>query len=114
MSGSYFTSTSPQRRASQVQATTVPLEVLEHSAHCLELALQAVTEGNPNSVTDAGVAGACATAAARGASLNVRINLPALDEEVRRRLLARHDIALDLADRLGSEVTAAVESALAG
>jgi glutamate formiminotransferase/formiminotetrahydrofolate cyclodeaminase len=100
--------------AANIAATTVPLEVLEQSAKSLELALQAVTEGNPNSVTDAGVAAACATAAARGASLNVRINLPGLGDEVRSQLLARHDIALELADSLGSEVAAAVDSALAG
>jgi glutamate formiminotransferase/formiminotetrahydrofolate cyclodeaminase len=100
--------------AANIAATTVPLEVLEHAVKSLELALHAVADGNPNSVTDAGVAGACATAAARGASLNVRINMPGLSDEERHRLRARHDIALDLADRLGSKVTAAVESALAG
>ncbi|MEA2001451.1 MAG: glutamate formimidoyltransferase [Actinomycetota bacterium] len=99
--------------AANVAATTVPLEVLEHAAKALELALQAVTDGNPNSVSDAGVAGACATAAARGASLNVRINLPGLAEDQQRRLLARHDTALDQANRLGNEVAAAVEAALA-
>ena len=57
------------------QATLVPLEVLERSVEALELALVVARDGNPNAVTDAGVAGACALAAAEGAALNVRINL---------------------------------------
>jgi glutamate formiminotransferase/formiminotetrahydrofolate cyclodeaminase len=57
------------------QATRVPLEVLERSVEALELALAVAREGNPHAITDAGVAGICALAAAEGAALNVRINL---------------------------------------
>ena len=62
-------------------ATRVPLEVLERSVEALELALAVARDGNPNAVTDAGVAGACALAAAEGAALNVRINLVSLTDE---------------------------------
>jgi glutamate formiminotransferase/formiminotetrahydrofolate cyclodeaminase len=41
----------------------------------LELTDQLVNEGNPNSVSDAGVAGEMALAAVRGACMNVQINL---------------------------------------
>ena len=61
-------------------ATTVPLEVLERSAEALELASVVARDGNPSAVTDAGVAGACALAAAEGAALNVRINLRSLPQ----------------------------------
>jgi glutamate formiminotransferase/formiminotetrahydrofolate cyclodeaminase len=67
-------------RANQ-QATRVPLEVLERSVEALDLALVVAREGNPSAVTDAGVAGGCALAAAEGAELNVRINLGSLTSE---------------------------------
>ena len=99
--------------AANLAATLVPLEVLENAVVALGLALTAAQEGNPNSVSDAGVAGACAVAAATGASLNVRINLPGLEEKERPGIQSRHDAALELASRLGHEVAAAVDTALA-
>jgi glutamate formiminotransferase/formiminotetrahydrofolate cyclodeaminase len=62
------------------EATRVPLAVLEKSVEALELAGRMVKDGNPNSASDAGVAGACALAAAEGAALNVKINLPSLTD----------------------------------
>jgi glutamate formiminotransferase/formiminotetrahydrofolate cyclodeaminase len=67
-------------RAADLEATRVPLAVLERAVAALELALAAARDGNPQSVSDAGVAGLCAEAAAEGAAYNVRINLPALGE----------------------------------
>ncbi len=93
-------------------ATTVPLEVLERTVPVLELAQEAAQEGNPNSVSDAGVAAACAVAAAKGASLNVRINLPGLSEDERRSLLDRHDVALERALALGDQVATTVDRVL--
>ncbi len=92
-------------------ATIVPLEVLEHSVEALELALDAARDGNPNSVTDAGVAGACAVAAAEGASLNVRINLGGLAIDT-TAIVSRHDDALARARNLGAQVSVAVEEHL--
>jgi glutamate formiminotransferase/formiminotetrahydrofolate cyclodeaminase len=63
------------------EATRVPLRVLERSVEALDLAAEVAGKGNPASVSDAGVAGACALAAAEGAALNVRINLPGLTDE---------------------------------
>jgi glutamate formiminotransferase/formiminotetrahydrofolate cyclodeaminase len=97
--------------AANLQATIVPLEVLERSTQALELALIAARDGNPNSVTDAGVAGACALAAAEGASLNVRINLDGLDGDT-SEIIARHDAALVTARHLGGQVADAVEEHL--
>ena len=56
-------------------AIDIPLKVAETSLKVLELADQLVKEGNPNSVSDAGVAGEMALAAVRGACMNVQINL---------------------------------------
>jgi glutamate formiminotransferase/formiminotetrahydrofolate cyclodeaminase len=94
--------------AANLDATIVPLEVLEHTTAALDLALVAARDGNPNSVTDAGVAGACALAAAEGASLNVRINLDGLKGNV-TGIIARHDAALANARDLGRQVADAVE-----
>jgi glutamate formiminotransferase/formiminotetrahydrofolate cyclodeaminase len=66
-------------RANQV-ATRVPLAVLERSVEALDLALRVAGQGMAASASDAGVAGACALAAAEGAALNVRINLPSLTD----------------------------------
>ncbi len=97
--------------AANLQATIVPLEVLERTTEALDLALIAARDGNPNSVTDAGVAGACAVAAAEGASLNVRINLGGLDCDT-SEIRARHDAALARTRHLGGQVADAVEEHL--
>ena len=96
-------------------AARVPLEVLEATVDALDLAGAVAADGNPNSVSDAGVAGACALAAAEGASLNVRINLPGLtdqavaqDFEARRQLALRH--ARELAVQVGSVVDGVLDA----
>jgi glutamate formiminotransferase/formiminotetrahydrofolate cyclodeaminase len=59
----------------------VPLEVAKLSLEVMQLALQMVEEGNPNSVSDAGVGAEVAYAGLRGASLNVLINLPGVSAD---------------------------------
>lgn len=56
-------------------AIDIPLEVAKTSFKIFELAELMVNEGNPNSVSDVGVAGEVAYTAVRGACLNVLINL---------------------------------------
>ena len=56
-------------------AIEIPLKVAETSFQVMELAAKLVREGNPNSVSDVGVAGEMALAAVRGACMNVQINL---------------------------------------
>lgn len=63
------------------QATLVPMNVLERSIEALELAKEVALHGNKNSISDAGVAGLAAQAAAEGAYYNVRINLPNIQDE---------------------------------
>jgi glutamate formiminotransferase / formiminotetrahydrofolate cyclodeaminase len=62
------------------QATEVPLSVLQRSLEALALAEEAALLGNPNSVSDAGVAAHCARTCAEGAWLNVCINLKNLTD----------------------------------
>jgi glutamate formiminotransferase/formiminotetrahydrofolate cyclodeaminase len=77
------------------------------------MAMTAASDGNPNSVSDAGVAAACALAAAEGAALNVRINVPALtDRAVADDLLARQDELLGRARNLATQVRGAVDAIL--
>ena len=95
-------------------AAKVPLDVLEATIRALELSLQAVKDGNPNSVSDAGVAGAAALAAAEGAALNVRINVPSLsDRSVAAEYVARQAGALARARDLAEQVRGAVDRVLA-
>jgi glutamate formiminotransferase/formiminotetrahydrofolate cyclodeaminase len=56
-------------------ATLVPLGLLERTLGILALTQEAASNGNPNSMSDAGTAAAVAFAAAEGAYLNVIINL---------------------------------------
>ena len=62
------------------EATLVPLGVLEKSFEALKLAKDVALKGNKNSLSDAGVAGLMAQAAAEGAYYNVMINLPGLED----------------------------------
>lgn len=56
-------------------ATTEPMGTLERMPAALDAALIAAERGNPNSLSDAGVAGLMARAAALGAYYNVLINM---------------------------------------
>lgn len=67
--------------AATKEATLVPLGVLEGAAGVLSLAQEMAEKGNPNSLSDAGVGGLMAAAAAEGAYLNVLINLPGISDE---------------------------------
>jgi len=101
-------------RANQI-CTRVPLEVLERSVEALELAFEIARDGNPASVSDAGVAGACGLAAAEGAALNVRINLPSVtDGKVAAGFAASQKQLLDRARSLAGRIREVVDEALDG
>lgn len=55
-------------------AIEVPLKVMELSLASMEIIKAMAAEGNPNSVSDAGVGALCARSAVMGAFMNVRIN----------------------------------------
>lgn len=87
-------------REAQRGATLVPLDVLERTLPVFDLAQQAAEKGNPNSLSDAGVAGLCAMAAAEAAYYNVLINLNGMegDEDWCGEIRARAHRALDGAE----------------
>jgi glutamate formiminotransferase/formiminotetrahydrofolate cyclodeaminase len=91
-------------RANQ-EATRVPLAVLERALAALTAARVTAEHGNPASVSDAGVAAACALAAAEGAALNVEINLPSLtDDQIADEIRGRQQELLAEARSSAAEV----------
>ena len=62
-------------------AAEVPLKVAEAAAAVARLSLPAAEKGNPNAVSDAGVAVMLADAAAQSAALNVKINLAWIEDD---------------------------------
>lgn len=55
-------------------AMEIPFKVMQTAFNSMEVIRQMAIEGNPNSVSDAGVAVLCARSAVMGAFMNVRIN----------------------------------------
>ena len=73
--------------AATLYATEVPLKTMKAAAEVFPLVRAMATEGNPNSVSDAGVGALAARSAVLGAQLNVRINAAGLsDRETAARL----------------------------
>jgi glutamate formiminotransferase/formiminotetrahydrofolate cyclodeaminase len=62
-------------------AAYVPLEVASKAVDVLDLAVQVVTEGNLNAISDGATGAALARAALTGAGYNVRINIASLQDE---------------------------------
>ncbi len=61
-------------------ACLVPLDVIKNSLEILKLAMIVAERGNENAASDAGVASLMAQAAVEGAGLNVKINLPGIQD----------------------------------
>ncbi len=96
-----------------LKAAEVPLETARAAVDVAQLAALVAEKGNTNAVTDAGVAALLASAAAKGAAYNVRVNVQALEDKSKGQSLAREaeqlaKKAAELADR----TTAIVERAL--
>jgi glutamate formiminotransferase/formiminotetrahydrofolate cyclodeaminase len=77
------------------EATLVPFAVLDKTKEATELALTVVEKGNQNSLSDAGVAGLTAAAAAEGALYNVMINLEGIDDEKFNKETAKKAIEIN-------------------
>jgi formiminotetrahydrofolate cyclodeaminase len=69
-------------QAGLVGAANVPLAICRVAVEVCRLARTAAEIGNPRAVTDAGIAAVLGEAAAVGASLNVKINLGAIEDQV--------------------------------
>lgn len=62
-------------------AIEIPMETAEKCFRVIELSNILVEKGNPNSVSDAGVAAEVALAGVSGACMNVLINLPGVEDD---------------------------------
>ena len=96
------------------EATRVPLASARAASEVLELARRLAPIGNRNAVSDVGVAGLLATAAVRGAALNVQINLPYVtaDDELRERAATEIEHLLATLDERDRSVRDAVAERL--
>jgi len=77
------------QQASKI-AMEIPFKVMETSYKSVEIMRAMAENGNPNSVSDAGVGALCALTAVEGAFLNVKINASGIhDKAFTRELIAR-------------------------
>lgn len=76
------------------EATQVPFDVLKKTIGLLQLAKEVALKGNKNSLSDAGVAGLLAQAAAEGAYYNIQINLPNIQDSKFKTKIRRQAISL--------------------
>ena len=82
-----------------------PLKVARECLHVLRLCRWAVAHGNPNALSDAGVASLLAQSGIRGAVYNVEINLSGIrDAEFKERMTAEKEEILTEALKLQEEI----------
>jgi glutamate formiminotransferase/formiminotetrahydrofolate cyclodeaminase len=92
-------------------ATEIPYRVMELAYSSFEVIRAMAEQGNPNSVTDAGVGAACARTAVLGAYMNVRINAGGLtDKSFAEDITGRARAIMDKAVKEEAEILSIVES----
>lgn len=77
------------------EATFIPFTVLEKAREAAKLALIVAEKGNKNSLSDSGVAGLAASAAAEGALYNVMINLQDIEDETFKAETAKKAVKIN-------------------
>ncbi len=96
-------------------ATLIPLRVMETVMEAFPLIDAMAREGNPNSVSDAGVGALCARAAVMGALLNVKINAAGLrNRAFAEARLAESEAMAALAMQKETEIIDQVNKVIAG
>ncbi|WP_418991976.1 glutamate formimidoyltransferase [Alistipes sp.] len=96
--------------AATLYATEVPLRTMKAASKVFEIVRTMASEGNPNSVSDAGVGALAARSAVLGALLNVKINAAGLKDRAKAEALVAEANALaEDAVRLEREVLEIVE-----
>ena len=94
-------------------ATQVPLQTMQASFKAFDICRAMAEEGNPNSVSDAGVGALAARAAVLGAGLNVKINAGSLkDRETADRLVSEANALIEKANQAEKEILTIVENKL--
>jgi len=64
-----------------IHAAEIPFRIMKKAYEAFDVIKAMVLQGNPNSVTDAGVGALCACAAVRGAYMNVKINARSINNK---------------------------------
>ena len=97
--------------AATLYATQVPLRTMKAAYKAFDVVRAMAEEGNPNSVSDAGVGALAARSAVMGACLNVKINAAGLkDRTVAEVLVKEAEEIQALAQKAEAEILAVVES----
>ena len=97
--------------AATLYATQVPLRTMKAAYKAFDVVRAMAEEGNPNSVSDAGVGALAARSAVMGACLNVKINAAGLkDRAVADALVKEAEEIQSLAQKAEAEILAVVES----
>ena len=92
-------------------ATQVPLRTMKAAYKAFDVVRAMAEEGNPNSVSDAGVGALAARSAVMGACLNVKINAAGLKDRAMADALVKEAEEIQaLAQKAEAEILAVVES----
>ena len=90
-----------------------PMKVAKECLDVLELSCWAAAHGNPNALSDAGVASLLAQSGIRGALYNVEINLSSIrDPEFKEKMAQEKEAILKKALQLQEELKETVENSL--
>jgi glutamate formiminotransferase/formiminotetrahydrofolate cyclodeaminase len=93
------------------EAILIPLETLEIAYQAVQLAEKIADIGNANALSDAGVAAVTANAAAKGAYLNIKINMPGVqDEKFKFDIMTKAEELLDRINTTALQVEKDVKS----
>jgi glutamate formiminotransferase/formiminotetrahydrofolate cyclodeaminase len=109
-----------QKRKEAIESATryaieVPFVLMQTASECFPLLNEMVDQGNPNSVSDAGVGAICTRAAIHGAWLNVRINAAGIeDKESLSEILKQAEELASKANALEQEIVAKVNNTISG
>jgi glutamate formiminotransferase / formiminotetrahydrofolate cyclodeaminase len=99
--------------AATVGAIEIPLKVMQVSLKSMTMLMEMAQNGNPNSVSDAGVGALCARTAVEGAALNVRINCSGFDDtDYVANALAQAESMLQQARKQEQQIMAQVEKVI--
>jgi glutamate formiminotransferase/formiminotetrahydrofolate cyclodeaminase len=108
------TSEQQLERSRQIQVATmiasqVPLQTTRLAIQVMELALEVISLGNVNTLSDGGSAAALARAALTGAGMNVRINARDLEDRQMGQALLTELVGLE---QRATEMEAAIQAAI--
>jgi glutamate formiminotransferase/formiminotetrahydrofolate cyclodeaminase len=107
-----------QERKKSIQEATkkaalIPMDIIHRCEKLVNLSLSAASKGNENSVSDAGIAGIMAYAAAQSAALNILLNLSTItDEDFRGKVKTEQDKVLKNIKNSYDEIIQIVSSKL--